>query len=165
MRRLSSNKQQCTCSYQTLTHTHLAFALHQVQDDAKVELKQTGQTNDSAPAHTKHTHTHTHTHTRTLRLHFTRCKTVRRLSSNKQDKQQCTCSYQTHTHTHSHTHTHTLHLLFTRCKTIQDPDLLARPLQNHFPVDRHLTTDAGLRTPQYLSHESHGSGVSVCVCV
>lgn len=31
-----------------------------------------------------------------------------------------------------------------------------RPLQNHFPVLRHLTTHAGLCTPQYLQYSQVG---------
>lgn len=33
---------------------------------------------------------------------------------------------------------------------MQEPELPMRPLQNHLPLDRHLTTQAGLCTPQYL---------------
>jgi hypothetical protein len=33
---------------------------------------------------------------------------------------------------------------------MQEPELPMRPLQNHLPLDMHLTTHAGLWTPQYL---------------
>jgi hypothetical protein len=38
----------------------------------------------------------------------------------------------------------------TRCTMMQDPELPIRPLQNHLPLEMHLTTHAGLCTPQYL---------------
>lgn len=41
----------------------------------------------------------------------------------------------------------------TRCTMMQEPELPMRPLQNHLPVLKHLTTADGLCTPQYL-HEN-----------
>jgi hypothetical protein len=37
-----------------------------------------------------------------------------------------------------------------------------RPLQNHLPLDRHLTTQAGLCTPQYLMNTPNSSEDSCC---
>jgi hypothetical protein len=37
-----------------------------------------------------------------------------------------------------------------------------RPLQNHLPLDRHLTTQAGLCTPQYLLNTPCNSEDSCC---
>lgn len=41
-----------------------------------------------------------------------------------------------------------LSLALTRCVMMQDAVPVTRPLQNHLPVVRHLTTQAGLWMPQ-----------------
>lgn len=49
-----------------------------------------------------------------------------------------------------------MHLL-TKCTIMQDPELPMRPLQNHLPLLMHLTTHAGLCTPQYLHAQGRAS--------
>ena len=39
---------------------------------------------------------------------------------------------------------------------MQDADPSALPLQNHFPLDKHFTTEAGVWMPQYL----HGGAIA-----
>lgn len=46
---------------------------------------------------------------------------------------------------------------------IHEPELPMRPLQNHLPLDRHFTTQAGFCTPQYLQEEQqHASAAWLC---
>lgn len=53
-------------------------------------------------------------------------------------------------------------LALTRCTMMQEPELPMRPLQNHLPLDMHLTTHAGLWTPQYLLAAAGGVDAGTC---
>lgn len=47
---------------------------------------------------------------------------------------------------------------------IHEPELPMRPLQNHLPLDRHFTTQAGFCTPQYLQTEAAACVSCMAVC-